>query len=230
MLIYFNAFAPLAAPLHLRAVAVSPPAWPASPLARRAPRDEPINERDDRGAHERADPPHVPVCRTCPRRTAGPNQRAGFIAAPVSGPPMKMSAATARPMARPPIFGARGSIAVPNTATTQDHGQDRFEDDGRPRPDARLHGRRAERDWLPGRLGEDERAARRPASERRRRAGRATYIPARAGSIRPVSHTPNVTAGLKWPPGHGAERGDHHRQRQAVGEGHADRGPRCCRA
>src|SRR5687767_8527071 len=53
-----------------------------------------------------------------PDATAGPNQRAGFIAAPVSGPPMRTSAVTARPMARPPIFGARRSTAVPKTASS----------------------------------------------------------------------------------------------------------------
>ena len=54
-----------------------------------------------------------------PPATAGPNQRAGFMAAPVSGPPIRMSAVMARPMARPPILGARGSIAVPKTANSR---------------------------------------------------------------------------------------------------------------
>lgn len=40
-----------------------------------------------------------------PDATAGPNHRAGFIAAPVSGPPMRMSAAIASPIASPPNFG-----------------------------------------------------------------------------------------------------------------------------
>ncbi len=47
---------------------------------------------------------------------AGPEARAGFMAAPVSGPMANMSAVTVRPMPKPPIFGARGSTAVPRTA------------------------------------------------------------------------------------------------------------------
>ena len=53
-----------------------------------------------------------------PDATAGPNQRAGFMAAPVKGPPIRMSAATARPIAIPPSRGARRSSAVPKTAMT----------------------------------------------------------------------------------------------------------------
>ena len=50
---------------------------------------------------------------------AGPKARAGFMAAPVNGPMARMSAATVRPMPNPPIFGARGSTAVPQTAVTR---------------------------------------------------------------------------------------------------------------
>ena len=50
-----------------------------------------------------------------PLTTAGPNDRAGFIDAPVSGPIARMSAVTTRPMANPPTLGAAGSTAVPNT-------------------------------------------------------------------------------------------------------------------
>src|SRR5439155_1000837 len=54
-----------------------------------------------------------------PDATAGPNQRAGFMAAPVSRPPIRMAAATARPMAKPPSRGARLSTAVPRTTSTR---------------------------------------------------------------------------------------------------------------
>ena len=50
-----------------------------------------------------------------PLTIAGPNDRAGFIDAPVSGPIARMSAVTTRPMAKPPTLGAAGSTAVPNT-------------------------------------------------------------------------------------------------------------------
>src|ERR1700759_4379595 len=51
--------------------------------------------------------------------TAGPKARAGFIAAPVSGPIARISAATVSPMPKPPILGARGSTAGPQTAVTR---------------------------------------------------------------------------------------------------------------
>ena len=46
--------------------------------------------------------------------TAGPNTRAGFIAAPVSGPPNKMSSVIVDPITRPATYrGPRSSTAVP---------------------------------------------------------------------------------------------------------------------
>ena len=45
--------------------------------------------------------------------------RAGFIDAPVSAPPIRMSKAIVRPIPKPPIFGALGSTAVPKTANTR---------------------------------------------------------------------------------------------------------------
>src|SRR5262245_65721866 len=56
-----------------------------------------------------------------PEASAGPNQRAGFIAAPVYGPNAMMSNAITRPIVRPAVFdhGPRGSTAVPNTANTR---------------------------------------------------------------------------------------------------------------
>ena len=48
-------------------------------------------------------------------KSAAPNARAGFMAAPVSGPPMRMSAAIVRPMAKPAmdLKAPRGSAARP---------------------------------------------------------------------------------------------------------------------
>src|SRR5579883_2895000 len=54
-----------------------------------------------------------------PEASCGPKARAGFIAAPVSGPPTRISIITVRPMPKPPILGARASTAVPNTASTK---------------------------------------------------------------------------------------------------------------
>src|SRR5215210_699059 len=53
-----------------------------------------------------------------PVATAGPNQRAGFIAAPVQGPNAMMSNAITRPIVSPAVLlnGPRSSTAVPNTA------------------------------------------------------------------------------------------------------------------
>src|SRR6266480_884795 len=53
--------------------------------------------------------------------TAGPNHRAGFIAAPVSGPPIMMSIEIVRPMAKPPtaLKVPFGSIPVPYTTVTR---------------------------------------------------------------------------------------------------------------
>src|SRR3990170_7281658 len=56
-----------------------------------------------------------------PAASAGPNQRAGFIAAPVYGPNAMMSKAITRPIVRPAVLenGPRSSTAVPNTAKTK---------------------------------------------------------------------------------------------------------------
>ena len=56
-----------------------------------------------------------------PEASAGPNQRAGFIAAPVYGPNAMMSNAITSPIVSPAVFdqGPRGSTAVPNTAKTR---------------------------------------------------------------------------------------------------------------
>src|SRR3989440_553917 len=45
--------------------------------------------------------------------------RAGFITAPVKLPPTRASTKIARPMPNPPILGASGDTAVPNTALTR---------------------------------------------------------------------------------------------------------------
>src|SRR5207245_1680223 len=52
---------------------------------------------------------------------AGPNHRAGFIAAPVKGPPIKMSIVIVMPIANPPTAwkDPLGSIPVPNTTKTK---------------------------------------------------------------------------------------------------------------
>ena len=53
-----------------------------------------------------------------PPISAGPNQRAGFIAAPVSGPNAMISKAITSPIVNPAVFshGPRSSTAVPKTA------------------------------------------------------------------------------------------------------------------
>src|SRR5450830_1360461 len=53
-----------------------------------------------------------------PATNPGPNVRAGFMDAPVRGPPTRISTRTVSPIPKPPIFGARGSIAVPKTDVT----------------------------------------------------------------------------------------------------------------
>src|SRR5207247_1758311 len=55
-----------------------------------------------------------------PATSAGPNDRAGFIEAPVIGPVARMSIATVRPIPNPPILTVfpRSSTAVPNTDVT----------------------------------------------------------------------------------------------------------------
>ena len=54
-----------------------------------------------------------------PDISAGPNERAGFIDPPVTGPIAMIPAATVNPIARPPIFGPFGSTAVPKTTKTR---------------------------------------------------------------------------------------------------------------
>src|SRR2546428_4530677 len=58
---------------------------------------------------------HVPVA------TAGPNQRAGFMAAPVSGPTARTSIVITSPTVNPAVFanGPRSSITVAKTAHTR---------------------------------------------------------------------------------------------------------------
>src|SRR2546428_5046496 len=52
---------------------------------------------------------------------AGPNHRAGFMAAPVNGPPIMMSSEMVSPIARPPtaLNEPFGSIPVPYTTKTK---------------------------------------------------------------------------------------------------------------
>src|SRR5207245_1464505 len=58
---------------------------------------------------------HVPVA------SAGPNQRAGFMAAPVSGPTARTSIVITNPTVNPAVFanGPRSSITVAKTAHTR---------------------------------------------------------------------------------------------------------------
>ena len=48
-----------------------------------------------------------------PPKSAGPKCRAGFMAAPEIGPPIKISSATVNPIKSPPTFGALLSTAEP---------------------------------------------------------------------------------------------------------------------
>src|SRR5437867_981915 len=50
---------------------------------------------------------------------AGPNARAGFIIAPVNGPPTSAHTKIASPIPKPPILGDSDDTAVPNTALTR---------------------------------------------------------------------------------------------------------------
>src|SRR5881397_1295077 len=58
---------------------------------------------------------HVPVI------SAGPNHRAGFIAAPVRAPTARTSIVITRPIANPPttLIAPRSSTALPKTAHTR---------------------------------------------------------------------------------------------------------------
>jgi hypothetical protein len=53
--------------------------------------------------------------------SSGPKARAGFIAAPVSGPPHRMPIVTTRPIPKPAtaLNAPRGSTAVAKTASTR---------------------------------------------------------------------------------------------------------------
>ena len=64
---------------------------------------------------------HTTELSQSPPTSAGPNQRAGFIAAPVSGPNAMMSNAITRPIVNPAVLfqGPLSSTAVPNTAKTR---------------------------------------------------------------------------------------------------------------
>src|SRR5215510_16461381 len=63
---------------------------------------------------------HVTGVQTC-ALPIWPNQRAGFIAAPVYGPNAMMSNAITSPIVKPPVLfqGPRTSTAVPKTANTR---------------------------------------------------------------------------------------------------------------
>src|SRR5205814_5363757 len=134
---------------------------------------------------------------SAPAANAGPNHRAGFIAAPVSGPPIRMSAATARPIAIPPRLGARASTAVPNTTririTVRTASMAIPAAGLTPAPRARAP------TWVgPHAAGAKRRRSRRPAAKAPA-SWATTNMPARAAPNRPATHSANETAGLNWP-------------------------------
>ena len=57
--------------------------------------------------------------------SSGPNARAGFIAAPVNGPPMKMPSVIVKPIASPAIAlkAPRGSAAVAKIDPDEEEGE-----------------------------------------------------------------------------------------------------------
>ena len=69
----------------------------------------------------------------CPSKmcvtTAGPNERAGFIDPPVSGPIARMPAVTVRPIANPPTFGPRGIHRRAEHHEHEEERRDRLERD-----------------------------------------------------------------------------------------------------
>ena len=72
-----------------------------------------VNQTAKRAAKERADPINQMILPK-PAATAGPKTRAGFMAAPVSGPPNKMSSVIVDPITRPATArGPRPSTATP---------------------------------------------------------------------------------------------------------------------
>ncbi len=64
---------------------------------------------------------HTTASSHTPPTSAGPNHRAGFIAAPVYGPKARMSNAIASPIVKPAVLvhGPLPSTAVPNTTKTR---------------------------------------------------------------------------------------------------------------
>ena len=75
--------------------------------------DEPlVEERRCAAAEQRAEVPDPPSAQK-PSTSCGPNARAGFIAAPVRGPPKRMSSVIVNPIARPAmdLNVPRGSAA-----------------------------------------------------------------------------------------------------------------------
>ena len=154
----------------------------------------------------------------------GPRARPGFMAAPVSGPPMRMSAAIVRPMAKPAIDreGAtrvgRGREDDPD----EEEGQDRLEDEA---------GRSAEI-WALS-AGAPSFAASLTLSgidplEEQRRGDRAAELGGpvaerrAAASMRRVRRKPSVTAGLKCAAGDVSEGRDHDREDETVGDRDAE--------
>src|SRR3954451_11536880 len=133
-----------------------------------------------------------------PEAIAGPNQRAGFIAAPVSGPPMRMSAVIANPMARPPVLGPRGSTAVPNTANRTSAVRTASIAIQPPAPTPSPRAGVPMPDGPQTDSGKTARSAR-PAT-RAPTSCATTYVTAFADPMRPAIQTPNVTAGLKCAP------------------------------
>ena len=120
--------------LHLRPPShacqlARPPARPPAlrPSAWRQQHVLPQQRRDD-AAEDRANPAHdVPV--HCPATSAGPKARAGFIAAPVSGPPTMMSNSSTRPTPNPPTLGASGVDAGAEHGRDQEEGQNGLDRD-----------------------------------------------------------------------------------------------------
>ena len=82
--------------------------------------EELVEERGDDRADDRADPVDPPARPRVPA-SSGPKARAGFIAAPVSGPPTNTSIVIVRPIASPAIAlnAPRASTAVAQTAKTR---------------------------------------------------------------------------------------------------------------
>ena len=124
--------------------------------------------------------------------------RAGFMTAPVKFPPTRASTKMARPMPNPPILGAAGDTAVPNTALTRKNVSI-----------ASIHTPCMNVTSLPSR-GVPTSA--RPTAIRGNTVFTSAapttapatcapmYCHARRPAMRFAIHTPNVTAGFMWPP------------------------------